>query len=600
MYLRASKLITAILGFALTAVAFSQSNLAPTPPMGWNSYDCFSYAVNEAEVMANADYMAKNLKKFGWEYVIVDYVWSSPRLAPDFAVTQDKDFRPRLNMDGNGRLIPDVSRFPSSGNGKGFTALAENIHKHGLKFGIHLMRGIPRQAVAEKSPVLGTSFTAADVYTQKQPCPWLNHMWGLDLSKPGAQAYIDSIFKLYAQWGVDFVKVDDLSRPYSSEEIEGYQRAIQNSGRPMVLSLSPGPTPLDKATHVTQYANLWRLLDDLWDNWDQLDAAFRAISEWTPYRGPGHWPDPDMLPLGRLRKYGPNTGPPNTDSRFTKDEARTLMTLWSIAKCPLMFGGNLPDTDPLTLSLITNPEVLNVNQHSANNHALVNGLKPIWVADTTDPRVKFIAVFNRTSEPMTVPVRLSDLGIKTCNVRDLWARKNLTPSTDTLPCKLPPHGSVMYQLYITELAPMTEVPVANLNLVGDSYEAESSDNTLGGATRVVDDVAGGKCSGGKLVRFIGSKPQNTLRFNKVSADKEGDYIVAIVYMSGSHRQMFMSVNGAAPQKIELPATGGWDGNFLDSTEIKVHLKPGVNTMEFGNPTDWGVDMDRIVVRPAGL
>ena len=587
-------LFTLIIPFA--QVCRAQSDVADTPPMGWNSYDCFNYAVNEREVIDNAKFMSKNLKKLGWQYIIVDYVWSSPRLTPDFALNQDAKLSPRLNMDSYGRLLPDVARFPSSAKGVGFRKLSDSFHKHGLKFGIHLMRGIPRQAVAAKSPIADSSLRADQAYTEKQPCGWLNHMWGLDMSKPAAQAYLDSIFRLYAEWHVDFVKVDDLSNPYSQAEVEGYRKAIERCGRPMILSLSPGPTPIDAGPHVSQTANMWRLLGDLWDTWPQLDEAFKAVADWSSFRGPNHWPDPDMLPLGRLRKFGPNTGPANTDARFTKDEARTLMTLWCISKSPLMFGGNLPETDPFTLSLITNNEVLDVNQHSSANRALAQGVKPIWVADQSDPHIKFVAMFNRTSEPTAVSLRLSDLGIKTTKVRDLWLHKDLPNVSGTLTVQLPPHASVLYKLYALEATDMTETPLPSLELTGISYEAESSDNTFSGMTRVVDDAKDGKCSGGKLVRFIGSNPQSTLKFNKIMADHDGDYVVAIVYMSGSARKANLSVNGGQVTSIDFPSTGGWDGNFLDAKEVTVHLKSGANTLEFGNPTDWGVDMDRIVVR----
>ena len=576
-------------------MALCQADVVDSPPMGWNSYDCYSYAVNESEVQQNATFMVKNLKKFGWEYVVVDYIWSCPRLKPDFALDQDSQFNPRLNMDEFGRLLPDTARFPTSAGGAGFRILADSIHKQGLKFGIHLMRGIPRQAVAAKTPVLGSRYTADQAYTAQQPCSWLNHMWGLDMSKPAAQAYLNSIFKLYADWHVDFVKVDDLSNPYSNAEIEGYKKAIQSSGRRMVLSLSPGPTPLDQGGHVSSYANMWRLLGDLWDSWDQLDNAFRPISDWTPFRGPDHWPDPDMLPLGRLRKYGPNTGPADTDSRLTKDEARTMMTLWTISKSPLMFGGNLPDTDPYTLSLITNREVIEVNQKSSGNHTLANGLNPVWVAEAYDPHIHYVAMFNRSTEQSLVSVRLSDLGVKSAKTRDLWLKKDLGTLTDTLSATIPSHGSILYRLYTVEATDVTDTALPTINLSGTSYEAESPDNTLGGQARVVDDIKDGKCSGEKLVRFIGSNPQSTLRFNKIMATKEGDVGIAVVYMSGSHRVMFLSVNGGPPQTIDFPATGGWDGRFLDAVEIKVHLKPGPNTLEFGNPKDWGVDLDRIVV-----
>ncbi len=598
MFLKSSNLASCIL-FALScSTAYGQGSVADTPPMGWNSYDCFSYAVNEGEVQQNADFMAKNLRKFGWEYVVIDYVWSCPRLSPDFALNQDKNLLPRLNMDASGRLMPDTARFPSSANGEGFKLLAEGLHKQGLKFGIHLMRGIPRQAVAEKCPILGTSFTAADAYTTKGPCGWLNHMWGLDMSKPAAQAYLDSIFRLYAEWGVDFVKVDDLSNPYSAAEVEGYRRAIQNCRRPIVLSLSPGPTPIESSAHVSANANMWRLLGDLWDNWNDCPARSPRLenghlSRGGTLAGSGHaapWPASKIRPQHRPTEYGFATD---------KDEARTMMTLWAISKSPLMFGGNLPDTDPYTLSLITNPEVLAVNQHSVDNQVLVSGIKPMWIANSLKEKIMFLAVFNRSDERAVIPIRLSDLGIHTCNVRDLWLRKDLGPMTETMTAVIPAHDAMLYQLYLVVPAQVTPASLAPLTLGGASYEAESADNTLGGSVRVVDDVPGGKCSGGKLVRFIGSKPENTLRFNKVLADNGGDYIMAIAYMSGSARSMYVSVNGEAAQKVNFPSTGGWDGNSLDAKEVKIHLKQGVNTIEFSNQTDWGVDVDRIVVRASG-
>lgn len=598
MILNRSKDIFIVSSILFPGVLLGQSKIADTPPMGWNSYDCFSYAVNEAEVKQNADFMATKLKKLGWEYVVIDYVWSAPRLKPAGAPNQDSDYIPKLNMDRFGRLVPDLDRFPSSLGDKGFGPLADSLHKMGLKFGIHLMRGIPKQAVAEDRPIEGTNFHASDAYTEERPCGWLNHMWGLDMAKPAAQAYLDSIFRLYAKWGVDFVKVDDLSSPYSAAEVEGYRQAIDNCHRPIVLSLSPGPAPMDQALHVAQQANMWRLLADLWDTWDQLNEAFTPIADWSTYNGAGHWPDPDMLPLGRLRKYGPDTGPPNTDSRLTQDEQKAMMTLWCVSRSPLMFGGNLPETDYFTLSLITNPEAIGVNQKAIRTHPLAGGLKPMWVADMKDPRLKVLALFNRSDSPTTVSVRLSDLGIKTCNVRDIWQRTDIGPATEFFHSKVPAHGAMMYQLFTTMDAPLTEPVLPTMNLLGDSYEAESSDNTLSGTARVMVDVAGGKTSGGRLVRFIGSKPENTLQFNKIKADKDGDYIMSILYMSGSNRTMFASVNGAPAQKIEFPSTGGWDGRNLDAKEVRIKLKQGMNTILFSNPTDWGVDVDRIVIRSA--
>ncbi len=410
-----------------------------TPPMGWNSYDCFSYAVTEAQVKQNADYMARRLKRFGWEYVVVDYVWSAPKLNAGFAPDQSPTFKPALAMDAFGRLQPDPGRFPSSVARSGFRALADYCHAKGLKFGIHLMRGIPRQAVALKTPVLGTGWTAEDAADQNSKCPWLNHMFGVNMSKPAGQAYLNSLFKQYAEWGIDFVKVDDLSKPYSKPEIEGYRIAIQRSGRPIVLSLSPGPTPLEDGDHVSVFANMWRLVDDLWDDWGQLNHAMDVVAQWSKFRKPAHWPDIDMLPLGKLREYGPNTGPANVQSRFTPDEARTCMTLMCINQNPLMFGGNLPETDAETLKLITNPEVLAVDQTGVGGHldSEAAGVGQ-WQAGAGKGGI-YVAFINRNGAPASIALP------KGRRIHDLWEHKELKPEAKV---DLPTHGSVLLRVEI--------------------------------------------------------------------------------------------------------------------------------------------------------
>ncbi len=423
--------------------------------MGWNSYDCFGYSVTEDQVRENAAYMSEHLKRFGWQYVVIDFVWSMPKLPSRDVPAQNADFQPRLAMDEYGRLLPDPARFPSSAGGKGFKPLAAWIHRQGLKYGIHLMRGIPRQAVAQRSPIWDSGKTrdpktAADAANVQSACPWLNHMWGLNMVNPAGQKYLDSIFHLYAEWGVDFVKVDDLSRPYDEAEVAGYRKAIERCGRPMVLSLSPGPTPLDEAKHVVEHANMWRLLDDLWDNWNQLDNAFGAIAAWTAYRGPNHWPDLDMLPLGQLRVYGPRTGPPNTKSRFSEDEAHTLISLWCIAKCPLMFGGDLPQTDAATLELITNARVIAINQRSSNNRLLVDGQFPVWAADSPNPKIKYLALFNRSDHSAAVNLSLSEIGIKTCGVTDLWKGQDRGLTTGNLVRTVPSHGVALLEISVVQ------------------------------------------------------------------------------------------------------------------------------------------------------
>jgi alpha-galactosidase len=306
-----SSTVLSLLSFLLIG-PFANAQVAKTPPMGWNSYNCFGSAVHEDEVKANADYLAQHLKQFGWQYVVVDFLWSydnppGSTIGNSFQMRlQDGSYIPWLSMDEWGRLTPNVNKFPSSFGGKGFKPMGDYIHSLGLKFGIHLMRGIPRQAVWAKSPVMGTNGITADMIADtSSTCPWMNQMYGLDMSKPGAQEYLNSLLKLYVEWGVDFLKVDDIARPYHKAEIEGYKKAIDQSGREIVLSLSPGETPRKDAEHASQYANMWRMADDFWDNWEMMLHMFNYAKTWEGVGGPGHWPDCDMLQIGKLSKRGP-------------------------------------------------------------------------------------------------------------------------------------------------------------------------------------------------------------------------------------------------------------------------------------------------------
>lgn len=417
--------------------------VAATPPLGWNSYDCFNWSVTEAEVRANADYMRDNLRRYGWQYIVIDWAWYYPG-QHNGSPNQDANLKPRLRMDGNGRLLPDITRFPSAAGNNGFRPLADYVHAQGLKFGVHLMRGIPRQAVADDVPILGTDRRASQIHNHTT-ATWLNLMWGLNMADPGAQAYLDSVFALLASWGVDFVKVDDIAAPaYRQAEVAGYRLAIARSGRPMVLSLSPGPTPLASGPHVRANAHMWRIVNDLWDNWPDLDALFEQMAAWSPYRRRGAYPDPDMIPIGRLARYGP-VGAPRY-SGLTPDEQRTLMTLWAINRAPLMWGGNLVENRASELALMTNAAVLAVDQHSTNNRQLVGGARPVWAADVPGSPDRYVALFNRDGTAGTVSVDLAALGIGSARVTDLWSGASLGTVTGTLTRSIPAHGAGLYRV----------------------------------------------------------------------------------------------------------------------------------------------------------
>ncbi len=421
--------------------------------MGWNSYNCFGSAVHEDEVKANTDYMAKNLKAYGWEYIVVDFLWSydnppGSNIGNPFQMRLgDGAYVPWLTMDKWGRLMPQPNKFPSALKGEGFKPLADYVHSKGLKFGIHVMRGIPRQAVWAKSPVKGTDGITADMVADtNSTCTWMNHMYGLNMNKPGAQEYLNSILELYASWGVDFIKVDDLSRPYSAPEVEGYQKAIANCGRPMVLSLSPGETPVKQAAHASKYANMWRMADDFWDNWKEILHMFDYAKSWEGVGGPGHWPDCDMIQIGKLSKRGP-VGEERY-SRFTEDEQYTHMTFWSIYRSPLMIGGNLPENRDLELKLFTNAEVLAVNQQGENPKQLYkkDGAM-VWYSHIPGSKDVYAALFNIGDNNQKVVVDFAALGLKgNVKVRDLWKKQDVGRFKKNYSQDINLHGAILLKL----------------------------------------------------------------------------------------------------------------------------------------------------------
>lgn len=420
------------------------------PPMGWNSWDCYGAGVTEDELLGNAEFMRDRLKQYGYQYVVCDIQWYEPA-AKGNVYNNFAD----LCMDEYSRLIPAVNRFPSSANGAGFKPIADKIHSMGLKFGIHIMRGIPRQAVHRNKRIYGTTARARDIASQFSLCPWNTDMYGVDTEKRGAEEYYDSLFKLYASWGVDFVKVDDIANtefspqnPYSAEkEIEMIRAAIDRSGRDMVLSLSPGPAPLNKAEHLSENANMWRISGDFWDRWDKLLNMFSLCEKWYPYVKDGSFPDCDILPLGKLCIDGSYMGDMGRDSGFAKEEQKTMMTLWAVFRSPLFFGGELRLTDNYTLSLVTNPEVINVNQNSEKPLFVYNkGGIAVW--QTKIENCTAVAVFNLSDEEKHYKLSFSDLGIENVRaVRDLWARKDIPKCENDVAVSLKPHSSEFFEIY---------------------------------------------------------------------------------------------------------------------------------------------------------
>lgn len=441
-----------------TAAAQSPAPLAPTPPMGWNSWDSYGLTVTEAQFKANVAWFHQHLQPFGWQYVVIDEGW--------YLSHPEDSAHPGYTVSTNGRYLPARNRFPSVGPDHSFKPIADYVHSLGLKFGIHIIRGIPREAVDRNLPIAGSAFHAEDAADRSDTCRWNSDNYGVRDNAAG-QAYYDSMMQLYASWGLDFVKVDCISSPYRAASIQMLDKAIEKTGRPIVLSLSPGPTPLADAAKVVQSAQMWRISNDFWDLWtsphdensfpQSLKNQFALLAAWEPYAGPGHWPDGDMLPVGYL---GPHAGwGAARQSRLTHTEVRTLITLWSIARSPLFLGANLTRMDPATEALLTNPEVLAVDQHTTGNHAIqqtgqtsnphANDIV-LWTAREGDDAI--VAVFNRTDRTARVNMppwaKLgSQFGLSQHSymVRDLWLRKNLGRRA-SLSVTLPAHGSALYKL----------------------------------------------------------------------------------------------------------------------------------------------------------
>ena len=451
-------LIATLLGWLAGATAGSahEKELAPTPPMGWNSWDSYGFTLGEADYRANAEVLA-SLKQYGWEYAVIDMGWYMADPSGKNRVARD------FQIDSNGRIVPAVGRFPSAADGAGFKPLADWVHGLGLKFGIHIMRGIPRDAVERNTPIADSGLHAADAADISDACGWDDGNWGVRDNAAG-QAYYDATILLYAEWGVDFLKVDCIAdHPYKPAEIRQIARAIEKSGRPIVLSLSPGPTQLEHADEVARYAQMWRISNDIWDGWrfpsdtaadaypSGVASQFNRLAAWSRYARPGAWPDADMLPIGSL---GPSPGLGEARmSRLTHDEERTQFSLWAIAGSPLMLGTNLTELDSFTRSLVTNNRIIAVNQTAWDSHRLAD-LPPgferaqVWTArgGARGKPTCYIAFFNLRDESAQLGATWDQLGIEgTHSALDLWSGATL-PAAPRIEVTLPAHGSAVYQI----------------------------------------------------------------------------------------------------------------------------------------------------------
>lgn len=472
------KHIVAISLLLVSSIAFAQKpnfkTWAATPPKGWNSYDAYCGSITEKQFKQEVDALAVKLLPHGYEYAVIDFCWFNPGPEgwdPDnwvsFEVNEPyKRYGNRfagLAMDEYGRLLPALNRFPSAANGKGFKAIGDYVHSKGMKFGIHVMRGIPREAVQKNLPILGSKYRAGDIANKIDSCIWNQSMWGVDATKPGAQEYYNSILNLYASWGVDFIKVDDIAAPmYHSGEIDLLRKAIDQCKRNIVLSLSPGETLLGSANHVDNAVNLYRISNDFWDNWPDILRNFDLLNSWSSFIGNGSWPDADMIPTGRLCLSGfPEAhGRPQSDKRehnsfLSYTEQKTMLTLWCMARSPLMWGGSAVHSDDSTFIILSNDDLLAINKNSINNHQLYlpgwgrgdNRNTRIWVAESPDRKTKYVALFNLQQQAADISFHLSwEFWEGRFKATELWTKQDKGIIDRDIKVNVQPHGVVVFKL----------------------------------------------------------------------------------------------------------------------------------------------------------
>lgn len=425
-------------------------SIAPTPPMGWNSWDSYGLRINEQQFRENAEVLATKLKPFGYSYAVIDEGW--------YMFNPEDRPKPELlkyALDENGRFVPVTGRFPSAlqnGTNVGFRELANSVHAKGLKFGVHIVRGIPRESVTRDLPIEGSAFKAQDAADESDACPWDPTSWGIKDTAAG-QAWYDSLLRQYANWGVDFLKVDCIAdHPYKPAEIRQIKLAIQHSGRDIALSLSPGPTAIEHHAEVGELAQAWRISNDIWDIWTGnsdfpigIKDQFENAARWAQYTKPGNWPDADMLPVGELRPY-PDVGPGARQTRLTPTEQQTQLGLWAMARSPLIIGANLTLLDQSTLRLLCNTDILKIDQTAtASRQVLHEGDLVIWSADLPGD-VHALAAFNLGEKAMTLDRPLSDFGSAgQYNMKNAWTGRR-TPGATRVSTTLEPHASVVWML----------------------------------------------------------------------------------------------------------------------------------------------------------
>lgn len=431
------------------------------PLLGWNSFDSFGGYLHEQAAFEQLEAFAAKLAPHGYEYFVVDIGWYGEYELKPGTLFPSPETKHAMDahLDEHGLPLPSKCYFPG-----GFDALIDRTHKLGLKFGVHLMRGVPRKAVERKLPIKGLEdVTCADIADTSSTCPWCHYNYGIDMSKSGAQEYHDALVQQLADWGVDFIKADDITA--YPDEILAYVQAIQRCGRDIKLSLSHGGEADPKLMPVYRQADMVRMTKDIWDDPESIERSYNAWAHWQPFTEPGFWPDLDMIPFGDLQTMSPEPGrgeladgqnPSLCGKGFRRtdqlnaDERRTFMTQRILSASPLMYGGDMATMSDEVVELLTKSRALACNQNGVSAREIyMRGDVQVWRAENrTELGCGWLGVFNRNParQPEDLILTADRLGMAPgTQLQNVWESARIGTLAEHPHLKLPPLGCVLIE-----------------------------------------------------------------------------------------------------------------------------------------------------------
>jgi alpha-galactosidase len=564
--------IAAVFAYCLPASA-QVNGVGEHPYFGWSSFSEQTLSgsfLTQANMVAQSDALAASgLQKHGFNYINLDSGWMG-------------------SFDAYGRPIPNTAIFPD------IAALAAHVHANGQKLGIYWIPGVEQPAVDANSPILGTPYHIQDIlvvphtpgnaFSSGQFPPYHNK---IDFTKPGAQAYMDSVVALFASWGVDFIKLDGVT-PGSYDDdlainnlpdVQAWSSAIAHSGRPIWLTVS-WAADKDYLSTWQQFANARRIDEDVecegrcatLTDWPRITERFYDVVGWENAAGPTvGWNDLDSLDVGTIVYSGLN-----------ETEQQAALTMWAMTNAPLYLGGDLTTLDAAGKRMLSNDEVLALDRSGHPATQIRGDDTPVWMMKLDNGTV-YVALFNMDAIPAPVSVRWRDLGLNAAHqIRDVWNGQDLRAQGPGLQAIVPGHGTRLFKVIGSGKAPAEPAT---------SYEAEAA--TPQGSATVFACPA---CSGGSKVGNLGLGQNNTLTFDSVTVAHAGVYKMTVDYMTLSLRAASYSVNDGPWVTLNV---GGGSFNLPTSSTVPVALRAGTNTIRFGNPTSYPPDLDRIVISGDG-